>query len=376
MGAIVGVHFLSEITETKGFKEVFYHGAVPVHRMLWDFPQILGADRFRVLLPSQRRALIAYYFLQDRYGAAMIECRRAVADDPRDGVANAYMYRIAQIQGAPALAAQYLQVAADRPESRVLVAFLAGRTALEIDDYQAALKWADKAIALSPENAEGYLIRGHAQLNLGQFDQAEVSFRNALRRGLELHPEAEAMLGVVTVNRWLVENRALKFLPGIVPPPGLVSEARRRLNRSMELWPSRNWIAHLYLGVLAELIGDEREALKRRNQAFTVGDGNADALLTVSWFDLMRGESNGALEEALEAQRIRETARGHLFVGWSLLQAAEKLAGAGKVQEASKATLAAALRYRRAVQMSPDAFWAPAARQVLAFLPTDGRELR
>ena len=32
------------------------------------------------LSPGDRRALIAYYYLQKRYGAAMIECKRALSD--------------------------------------------------------------------------------------------------------------------------------------------------------------------------------------------------------------------------------------------------------------------------------------------------------
>lgn len=370
VGAVIGAHYQGLISHAKDFPEVLYHGAEPVHRILWDFPQTtanLTADD--ALSPDDRRNLIAYYFLQERYGAAMIECRAALVDDPDDGIANAYMYRISLLQGAPTQAKAALERALKDPTARPLVTVFAGRTALEVDDYVQAMAWGKRAVEMRPDDAEGHLIQGHALLGMGRYNEAHASFDAANRAADELSVEALTMAGAAPLLQWLGENNVTAFPVQTRPPMDVLIQARRDFDRSLELWPVRNWPPHLYQGVVAAIEGDEQSAIRSRNAAYELVAGDADGLLAIAWFDLLHGEYGAALSSIREAQRIRTTARGHLFNGWALLMHSQALAEAGRGEEALEAAQLAGIHYRIALERSPAAAWAPAVQGIIAQLP-------
>ena len=370
VGAVIGAHYQGLISHAKDFPEVLYHGAEPVHRILWDFPQTtvdLAADD--ALSPDDRRNLIAYYFLQERFGAAMIECRAALAEDPNDGIANAYMYRISLLQGAPTQAKACLERALKDPAARPLATVFAGRTALEVDDYIQALEWGRRALELRPDDTEGHLIQGHALLGMGRFNEARVAFDAANRAADGLSTEALTMTGAAPLLQWLGENNVTAFPVQTRPPVDVLSRARQDFGRSLELWPVRNWAPHLYLGLVAAIQGDASSAIRHRNRAYELVTGDADGLLAIAWFDLLYGEYGAALSSIREAQRIRTTARGHLFNGWALLMHSQALAEAGQGQEAMEAAQVAGIHYRLALERSPAAAWAPAVQAIITQLP-------
>lgn len=370
VGAVIGAHYQGLISHAKDFPEVLYHGAEPVHRILWDFPQVttgIGADD--ELSPADRHALIAYYFLQERFGAAMIECRAALEKDPDDGVVNAYMFRISLLQGAPALAERCLELALDDPEARPLITAFAGRTALEVDDYMQALEWGERAVERRPDDPGGHLVRGHAQLGMGRFAEARASFETANKVSRGLSPEALSMVGVAPLLQWLSENNVTSLPVQTRPAAVVLHDARKHFQRSLELWPVRNWLPHLYLGLIAAIDGHERSAIQHRNQAYELVSGDADGLLAIAWFDLMYGEYVDALSSINQAQRIRTTARGHLFNGWALLMHSQALASADKTEQAHEAAQIAGVHYRLALQRSPAAAWAPAVKTLITQLP-------
>jgi len=75
----------------------------------------------------KRAALIAWYVMLRRNGAAMVEIRRALEADPSDGVANAFAFRIYQSEGDVERAAEHLERALADPGSRALAVFSLGR---------------------------------------------------------------------------------------------------------------------------------------------------------------------------------------------------------------------------------------------------------
>jgi hypothetical protein len=68
--------------------------------------------------------------------------------------------------------------------------------------------------------------------------------------------------------------------------------------RSLAIWPVRNWLPHLYLGVVAAIEGDERFAIKHRNDAYRLVSSDADGLLSIAWFDLMNPRTKPAKSKA------------------------------------------------------------------------------
>ena len=51
-GGVIGAHYLGLVNDSKGFKEVFYHAAVPSRHIFWEFPQVTTEAPGR---PTRRR---------------------------------------------------------------------------------------------------------------------------------------------------------------------------------------------------------------------------------------------------------------------------------------------------------------------------------
>ena len=101
-----------------GIKTPLYHCAVPINLAVREFPQIF-THAIRPVSTEERPALIAFYFLQERYGAAMLECRRLLEESPGHPVASAYIYRMQTLLGSPAKAKAMLEAGSNSNASEM-----------------------------------------------------------------------------------------------------------------------------------------------------------------------------------------------------------------------------------------------------------------
>ncbi len=356
LGALVGAHNAGILVNTKGVDEWFYHEAVPVGRILEEFPQITDRARRRPVDAAERGALIAYYALVQRIGAAMAECRRALAEDPADGVANAFAFYMSE--GDPERARPHLERALARPESRAIAILAAGRAHIEEGDAAAALEAAAEAIRLHHELPDGYLVAGHACMQQGRFADALARFRDASRVVRGLSAEAETMQAAALLMEWIDRNPVPRLPAGTAPGAGLAAEARRHLERSLALWPFQNGISHAWLGILAALSGQERQAVDHLDASLDASPEDPGVRVLVAWYHLLRGEHVLALNRlrglgGLAGSGIVYFLRSSAYAGL-----AEALRTSGDEKEAQECVDKAGLQVQRALLHEPNARWA------------------
>lgn len=363
-GAVIGIPSEGMITYAHNMSEVLYHGTIPIDKVLWEFPQVTVGRKGGLSAPD-RRALIAEYFLQHRFGAAVFECKAALADDPRDGLVNAYLYRIYAMQSAAGLAEPCLKAARGRPESRERAELFAARTALECDDVKAAADSAREVIRLAPDNPEGFLLLGEAEVGTGRYDAGEADLARAVQMMKGFAPEAEAYLGWSPVQQWLIANQVNKMPWSTRLPADVAGRARRHLEASYRLWSSRNWGALGDLGLVAGFSGDMDEAGKRLLEAINASGGDSDAILMLAYYQCLLSNADEALQFSQSAMDARETPRAHFILAWALLLQADAANKAGKTDEAVKYLKLAVVHEVKAAAGAPDAFWAPVAVQIV-----------
>lgn len=387
LGGAVAVHYAAHVSKAKGFKEVFYHGAVPIQRVLWEFPQVTSKMSEA---SADRAALIQYYFDQERFGAAALECRRALEANPRDGMANAFLQRIYSLEMDKARAQECLVTALANPDSKTLAWKFAGRGALQSGDSDGARTWGTRLIAAAPNDPDGLMIRGHAEFVRGEFDAAAATFDQVAKLTGGRHAEAETMAGACLVQRWLSSQSVIVMPWRTAPPDDVVLEAKARLTTGLELQPFRNGRAHLYLGILAGLAKNPAEATKHREKIgsreqdsitldHNVGGYDTHILLTTAYFDLLTGNATSA-QELLAPVQYRVPAPTMLFLfGWSQFLFALELEAdakdaekAGAAEKANQLKREAALTIRnsrtnlgKSLQLEPKSYWTSTALALL-----------
>ena len=118
LAGVAAVHSSGFSVRAHGIKTPLYHGAVPINLAVREFPQIF-THAIRPVSTEERPALIAFYFLQERYGAAMLECRRLLEEAPGHPVASAYIYRMQTLLGSPAKAKAMLEAGSNSNASEM-----------------------------------------------------------------------------------------------------------------------------------------------------------------------------------------------------------------------------------------------------------------
>jgi Tfp pilus assembly protein PilF len=138
-----------------------------------------------------------------------------------------------------------------------------------------ALQWAEKALALDPDLAEGYAAKGDALEILGQWTEA----KEAYRRSIELDPN------FATAHQWYART---------LSEEGYMDEAMVEMKRAVALDPLAPRILDNYATYLIAA-GKYTEALDILDRALEIQSGSAQAQNFRGW-GLMK---SGRTEEAL-----------------------------------------------------------------------------
>jgi tetratricopeptide (TPR) repeat protein len=325
LGGVIGAHNISVMSRRhpNDPPETLTFRAVPADWIVREFPQIAAALPQPKLHGEERDALIAFYFMQERFGAAL-----------------------------------------DHPASEFLGAILGARTAVEIDDYKTGLDLASRAVRLQASNPDAHVILGHVYAGMGQWDKARTEYKEALSLSGNLNAEAHAALGCIAIAEWMMQNEINTIPPKVAPQAQLVAEAKASLNRSLELWPARNFASHCCLALIAGLEGKQDEISPRLVRCLAAGHNDPDAKLGVATVLLMMGNFDQASGQVDEAMAIRESAHAVFLDGWVALSTAAEAAKQGKNDVAGKLAQVGGMKYLIASQMSPNAAWAPTAIKV------------
>jgi len=121
-----------------------------------------------------------------------------------------------------------------------------------------ALKWADRALSLDPDLAEGYAAKGDALENLGRWTEC----KEAYRRSIELDPN------YATARQWYARNLAEE---------GYIEEAMLQLKRAVALDPLAPRILDNYGSYLIWL-RKYPEAFEILNRALAIQPNSVQAL--------------------------------------------------------------------------------------------------
>ena len=135
-----------------------------------------------------------------------------------------------------------------------------------------ALQWAERALALDPDLAEGYAAKGNVLENLGRWTEC----KEAYRRSIELDPN------FATAHQWYARN---------LSEEGYIDEAMVEMKRAVELDPLAPRILDNYGGYLIWL-GKYPEALEILDQVLAIQPGSPQALL-LQRYGLGEGRSGG-----------------------------------------------------------------------------------
>ncbi len=324
-GGVVGVHTRGYISTAHEFQDMFQHGAVPVDRVIWEFPQVFAPEAPGTTQEA-RLARAAFFFRQDRFGAAMLECNRILAADPNEGRAHAYLYRILRLQGEPQFAQEHFAPAVAQDRSRVLVHLFAARSALEEGDVTAlgreAALAASTALALGEKNPETTLLLGHALSNASLF---EAAFEESGKASAE----ARTMQGMARLRSWLSRS-AVVSLSGAPPLSDEDLQAiGGPLTEGLRLWPLHT-PAYVYLALLYALRGQQDPVGPLVASARALGDYDPETLTALAYLDLLRDDPAQATIDAWNAFGIRPTAPASYLLGVAEVRLAHLLETLGK----------------------------------------------
>jgi S1-C subfamily serine protease/Flp pilus assembly protein TadD len=365
LGGIIGVHSRGIIVHTHDLTQVLYDGAVPIDRVVWEFPQLLGDMGTAPLDKSERDALIAYYFLQKRFGAAIFECQRALEDNPRDGIANTFKYRMAAMQASPVLQGHSLEIALADPRSQFLATLFAAQSLMEQDQVKEAEVKARQAVEKAPQNIQARLLLGLAQMGMGHFDESQQSLQQAFDLSHGLAPDVEDWLGYLPLLRWTVENDVVKMPWSTTPPPAVTLDAVKHLQHSYKLWPSRNWFALANFGIIQGFAGHADEATDLILSAKQSAPEDPDLQLALAYYMCVNGKGKTAMAFASQAIEAHETPRGHCILAWAFFLMADEMNRSGDSQQALAFAKMGFIHEVIAVKGAPDAFWTPAALKTI-----------
>ncbi len=333
LGSVIGVLSFGHVYENAEgtIREVLYESAVPASRILWEFPQVV-ATPVRALAPEERAALISYYFAQERYGAAMLECARLLEKSPRHGLANAFLYRMLAGLGDMRRAEACFKYTGGK-ETEYLATLFATDAALERGDSRAAADWAVKTMNLAPMLPQSTWMLARAMALQG--GGAAQPAHQVLLMTRDAHPQANALVGALAVQHWLLTWKVVSLFEGRKMADQARLEAEIRLERAIELWPAGQGLAHAYLAILAGAAGDAFRFEEQRTKALDEAGADVEVLLRVAYADLLAKEPFRALEIALPLLQSTDHPGARVIVGWAKAQLAWR---AARTSDRAKAT--------------------------------------
>jgi len=334
LGAIIGAHYIAFVPRGKvngvwqelpgGFK-----GGVPVSRLLWEFPQVAAHWQDRASTIAERRALVAYFLLQERFGAAFIEAGRALKVKPDDGMTNAYIYRMYALQRDTERAQDALLAARKKPESSYPVVLFASMSALETGDVMQSAYWNVQAFNMAPTHPASHLSHLRTQIAMGGIaDQFIGMTQNAMMNAP--HPELEMLKGLAGVTRYLKTYNVISLPPKQPPPQQTLIDAIVAFEKSIDLWPARQGLSWANLGILHAIDGRKKKAYACRAIALLASPNDVFTRLAVAHFDLLHGDFASARIQIAEANQIRAMAYGLFLTGWANMLEAKAVAGTNR----------------------------------------------
>jgi tetratricopeptide (TPR) repeat protein len=173
-----------------------------------------------------------------------------------------------------------------------------------------ALQWAERALALDPDLAEGYAAKGNVLENLGRWTEC----KEAYRRSIELDPN------FATAHQWYARN---------LSEEGYIDETMVEMKRAVELDPLAPRILDNY-GAYLIWVGKYPEALEILDQALAIQPGSPQARC-------FRGMALVRAGRAEEGRSILETlARQPDQPVWTPVSLAEALLATGRRREAEE----------------------------------------
>lgn len=330
LGAIVAAHYAAyavrELVDgvwqemPGGFKV-----GVPVARLLWEFPQVAAGWRDRARDLDERRALVAYYLLQERFGAAFIEATRALEQAPGDGMTNAFLYRMYALQRDTERAQASLLAARRKPESSYPVVLFASQSALETGDVIESARWNIQAFQMAPAHPASHLAHLRTQIASGGSAGQFVAMTEHALGGVP-HPELEMLKGLAGITHYLATYKVIQLPPRQPPPQQTLIDSIVAFERSIELWPAGQGLSWAHLGLVHAVDGRKKKAYECREQALLASPHDVFTRLSVGHLDLLYGDYETARAQIAHANRIRSTGFGLFLTGWANLLEAKTLA--------------------------------------------------
>ena len=309
VGGLVGVHAMGYTSTAHDFMDMFQHGAVPADRLMWEFPQVFSGPEGELTL-DERVARATHFFQQERFGGAMIECRKILAVAPNHGLAHAYLYRMLHLQNEAAFGEKHFAPAIADAKSRMLAQVFAARTALEEGDVTALGKHAAQAASTANQL---HLEDSQASLMLAYSLSSESLFEIAFKESDQKDYEARTMQAAAKLRDYLIKNPLTKFSEG-----KRLSDAEGQAIDEIFLSSQQLWPAHAptfaYRALLFGLHGDSESARAMANNARIVGGHDPEVLIALAYYNLLAGNLSQAMLDSGSAVSIRPTpGSGYMF---------------------------------------------------------------
>ncbi len=200
-------------------------------------------ETFVRMSEGRRQDFISGLFASHPPSQQRVDANRAYrAELPREGITgrDAYQSAIAQLQR----------------DAKAYEAQEKATEALKSKDAQAALIALDRAVQIQPDEGQFWEMRGHAWKMKGNTGNADTAYTSAISKNPNYY------------RHWLARGILRKEV-------GREADARWDLERSQELLP--NAVTAYHLGELAEIRGDQTEAIGLFRQAARGGGALGEA---------------------------------------------------------------------------------------------------
>ena len=120
------------------------------------------------------------YLAQKKPAEAVIEYRKAIAANPRNGEARLALAKVYAENNDVRNALNESVRAADLLPDNIDAQLSAGRTLLAFGRFEDAKSRADKSLALQPKNVDAQILKGNALAGLKDFDGAIAAVESAV----------------------------------------------------------------------------------------------------------------------------------------------------------------------------------------------------
>ncbi len=363
VGGVAGLHTLvRRVARSDGDPDDRHEmswAAVPIHQAIREFPQVTAGEDWADFRVEEREQRASFFYGQQRYGAAALECRWLLDEDPSNVIGLSYLALISSIQGdrETTMDCAYI-LGRDHAEDPVALRHLVSLH-LSLGQLEEATRFADTLATVDAKNHEAQLLYARCLRQAGRYAEALTALETADRLTRGKNPHVQLALAGLYFMKAHAERQIYQAGGRWVCEQSVVDKVTYHCEKSLELKPTENDDVWVLLASLAIRQNDAEQAVTylRKGLDSSPRSVNLRVIAAEIFFTQLR-DFPACLDFAQQSLAIEETAAGFFWLGGSAFALGNQTGDRVEKRRLFDTALGA---LDRSLQLAPRGAWAPTA---------------